>query len=99
MICPFCRAEVGNTTVCPQCSANIAVSTSVSLSLPLGTKLSGGRYTVEKVLGQGGFGITYLGSDIKLSRPVAINELFSEGCQRNGTTVQPTRITLSDFFT
>jgi WD40 repeat protein/predicted Ser/Thr protein kinase len=96
--CPFCGAEIRNVTVCPQCGANIAVpSASVSLSLPLGTKLLGGKYTVGKVLGQGGFGITYMGADTVLSRPVAIKELFPEGCQRNGTTVQPTRITPSDF--
>jgi serine/threonine protein kinase len=67
------------------------------LSLPLGTKLFGGKYSVGKVLGQGGFGITYMGADTVLSRPVAIKELFPEGCQRNGTTVQPTRIPPSDF--
>ena len=98
MTCPFCGAEIRNVTVCPQCGANIAVpAASVSLSLPLGTKLLGGKYTVGKVLGQGGFGITYMGADTILSRPVAIKELFPEGCQRNGTTVQPTRITPSDF--
>jgi serine/threonine protein kinase len=98
MICPFCGAEVGNATICPQCGATVATpSISVSLSLPLGTKLFGGKYSVGKVLGQGGFGITYMGADTILSRPVAIKELFPEGCQRNGTTVQPTRIPPSDF--
>jgi serine/threonine protein kinase len=96
MICPFCGAEVGNATTCPQCGATFTIP-SVSLSLPLGTKLFGGKYSVGKVLGQGGFGITYMGADTILSRPVAIKELFPEGCQRNGTTVQPTRITPSDF--
>jgi parallel beta-helix repeat protein len=98
MICPFCGAEVGNAIICPQCGATVATpSISVSLSLPLGTKLFGGKYSVGKVLGQGGFGITYMGADTVLSRPVAIKELFPEGCQRNGTTVQPTRIPPSDF--
>jgi serine/threonine protein kinase len=98
MTCPFCGAEVGNATICPQCGVTVATpSISVSLSLPLGTKLFGGKYSVGKVLGQGGFGITYMGADTILSRPVAIKELFPEGCQRNGTTVQPTRITPSDF--
>jgi WD40 repeat protein/predicted Ser/Thr protein kinase len=98
MTCPFCGAEVGNATICPQCGATFTTpSISVSLSLPLGTKLFGGKYSVGKVLGQGGFGITYMGADTVLSRPVAIKELFPEGCQRNGTTVQPTRIPPSDF--
>jgi WD40 repeat protein/predicted Ser/Thr protein kinase len=98
MTCPFCGAEVGNAITCPQCGATVATpSISVSLSLPLGTKLFGGKYSVGKVLGQGGFGITYMGADTVLSRPVAIKELFPEGCQRNGTTVQPARIPPSDF--
>ena len=96
MTCPFCSSEVGNANICPQCGASLEVP-SVSLALPLGTKLFGGKYTVGKVLGQGGFGITYMGADTLLSRPVAIKELFPEGCQRNGTTVQPTRIPASDF--
>ena len=35
-----------------------------------------GNYSVEKVLGQGGFGITYLGRDDKLDRFIAIKEFF-----------------------
>jgi Serine/threonine protein kinase len=98
MTCPFCGAEVGNANFCPQCGASVSVpSVSVTPALPVGTKLLGGKYSVGKVLGQGGFGITYMGADTLLSRPVAIKELFPEGCQRNGTTVQPTRITPSDF--
>src|SRR5438105_4717570 len=31
-----------------------------------------GRYRVEKILGQGGFGVVYLAYDEQLSRPVAI---------------------------
>jgi serine/threonine protein kinase len=63
----------------------------------VGTKLKG-RYSVGKVLGQGGFGITYMGGDITLSRPVAIKELFPEGCIRNQTTVQPTRPDIQNEF-
>lgn len=43
-----------------------------------GTRLIG-RYTVEGVLGQGGFGITYLGMDELREKRVAIKEFFPQG--------------------
>ena len=45
-----------------------------------GTRLIG-RYTIEKVLGQGGFGITYLGIDELHEKKVAIKEFFPQGIE------------------
>ena len=43
-------------------------------AIPIGEKI--GSYRIEKILGQGGFGITYLARDEKLDRYLAIKEYF-----------------------
>ena len=49
-----------------------------------GTLLQGGKYRIEKVLGQGGFGITYLAVQTVLNRKVAVKEFFmKEHCNRD----------------
>ena len=54
--------------------------------LPLGTVLNG-HCVVGKVLGQGGFGITYMGFDLNLERKVAIKEFYPKGqASRYSTT-------------
>lgn len=49
------------------------------------TSLHNSRYAIQKTLGQGGFGITYLAYDNVNRRHVAIKEFFmKELCNRNG---------------
>ncbi len=57
--------------------------------LKSGSLLQGGKYRIEKFLGQGGFGITYLAIQTGLNRKVAIKEFFmKEHCNRDATTSQ-----------
>ena len=51
------------------------------------TTLQGGKYKIERVLGQGGFGNTYVGYNTEFEETVAIKEFFMKGVtERNETT-------------
>ena len=77
-ICVNCFAPLADSSVCPKCGFDNAAYQPQPHHLPPGTVLRN-RYTVGKVLGQGGFGITYAGFDTSLDRRVAIKEYFPEG--------------------
>ncbi|MFV1997593.1 MAG: protein kinase [Acidiferrobacterales bacterium] len=53
-----------------------------NIALPTGYEL--GDYTIESLLGHGGFGITYLASDRQLGTRVAIKEYFPESLAARG---------------
>jgi serine/threonine protein kinase len=92
MSCVVCNSENPNSAVsCSCCGSPLRPETALTPALPVGTRLQGALYSIGKVLGQGGFGITYLGSDSGLKRAVAIKEFFPQvqGCSRDGATVQP----------
>ena len=63
---------------CPSCGYDPGKDKHMEYALPLQTILYG-KYLVGKVLGQGGFGITYIGWDIALERKVAIKEYYPSG--------------------
>lgn len=74
------------------------------MELSNGTLLQGGKYKIERKLGQGGFGITYLAEQTMLDRKVCIKEFFmKEICLREGSTSHVTlgtegaRVTLEKF--
>jgi serine/threonine protein kinase len=57
------------------------------LALPDGTELVG-DYRIRRVLGAGGFGITYLADEVALNRLVTIKEYFPADYAARGTTSQ-----------
>ncbi len=74
-ICLQCMEYLDSEGKCPNCGDNICPQTTSPYILPPGSVLAN-RYLVGKVLGQGGFGITYLGFDTALEIKVAIKEYF-----------------------
>lgn len=53
--------------------------------LAVGTLLRGGRYRVERYLASGGFGKTYVASDLTFEKTVVIKEFYIKGtCVRHG---------------
>ena len=72
--CPYCMKKT-EETVCPGCRKNRKDYKSSPRQLPFGTILEN-RYIIGAVLGEGGFGITYLGIDRRLGLRVAIKEYF-----------------------
>lgn len=62
---------------CPHCGFPDK-STNESHQLQPGTMIRD-RYQIGKVLGQGGFGITYLGWDTLINRAVAVKEFYPRG--------------------
>ena len=63
---------------CPECGYDPAREQKGTFVLQPGVILCG-KFLVGKVLGQGGFGITYLGLDMTLERKVAIKEYYPSG--------------------
>jgi WD40 repeat protein len=63
-------------------------------ALPVNYKL--GEYTIQAILGQGGFGITYLAQDTRLNTQVAIKEYFpqSYATRESTQTIRPHTATL-----
>lgn len=68
------RPEAG----CPHCGFCIQDYRQVKNSLPL-YEILNGKYLVGKVIGVGGFGITYIGWDFYQGKKVCIKEYFPRG--------------------
>ncbi|MCD7829119.1 MAG: serine/threonine protein kinase, partial [Clostridiales bacterium] len=74
-LCPYCLTRLTTGGRCPNCGLTDGVCLSAPHHLPLGTVLND-RYLVGRALGEGGFGVTYLGYDRCLGTRVAVKEYF-----------------------
>lgn len=66
--------------------------------LPSGTLVRDGTLVLVQVLGQGGFGITYLAREFSSGRSVAVKELFPFGCVRQNGSVAPSTLLDADAW-
>ena len=88
-VCVACNAPLpsGNAP-CQICGApRLSGASPPAHSLAPGTHLHQGKYAVGRILGEGGFGITYKGAHKALRQSVAIKEFFPAGAVRQGTAV------------
>ena len=75
-LCPGCMAVLDEPDLpCPLCGFDKTTYAPSPRSLRPFTILSG-KYLVGKVIGEGGFGITYIGFNLDTELPVAIKEYF-----------------------
>ncbi len=77
-LCMGCMMATAGDGTCNNCGFDESKYTPSSQHLPLRTILAG-KYLVGRVLGEGGFGITYMGIDLNLEIKVAIKEYYPNG--------------------
>ncbi len=89
-LCLGCMTRIENKEVpCPKCGWQADTAERSPHQLPLQTILNG-KYLVGCVVGEGGFGITYLGWDLNLDMKVAIKEYYPSGFVTRENTVTTT---------
>ncbi len=75
--CYYCMSHRAKNGRCPVCG-NTATCDVPDYYLHPGTVLKE-RFLIGKALGQGGFGITYIGRDLTLNMKVAVKEYYPSG--------------------
>ena len=86
MICYQCFQEKGSEKICPHCHYNPDENKDrFPTALPAGIRL-GKDYLLGNVIGQGGFGITYIAQDTRKGNRVAIKEYFPDSMATRAST-------------
>ena len=93
-LCLGCMNYLDNPKVpCPKCGYTRGTQNAVH-QLAAGSRLitDGSEYMIGRVIGEGGFGITYLAWDVRNQGKVAIKEFYPAdiaGRERNSHTIRP----------
>lgn len=100
-VCINCMGEREDQSgVCPICGFNSSTYESKPFYLHSRSILNG-KYLVGRVIGEGGFGITYVGWDLNLNIKLAIKEYYPNGFasrDNTQTTILPYSGDSADFF-
>ena len=96
LLCNFCMNKLSSTDQpCPFCGRKASVETPPHRLLP-GTILNK-KFYVGEAIGEGGFGITYIGMDLNLDLKVAIKEYYPVTLvNRNNTVAANVNETVTD---
>lgn len=97
--CPNCF-ERTTSEICPNCDYNIGALEYSHIELKPGTVLAG-KYLIGRVLGIGGFGITYMGYDREKGKRYAIKEYMPKdvALRQSNNSVEPNSPTNKDIYT
>ena len=86
MVCRHCMAKIpDHATICEYCH-HAPNSAPAPHHLSAGTVLDG-HYLIGEAIGEGGFGITYIGRDLNLDMRVAVKEFYPCGYANRSNTV------------
>ena len=73
-VCPVCKFNLGKYQVNPNCQKPFTVLEK--------------KYMLGRVLGVGGFGITYIGWDLNLQTYIAIKEYYPDSMAKRDITLE-----------
>lgn len=96
--CETCFDLLDAANLCAWCSTDPPETWPTIL--PIGATIEG-RYRIGRVLGRGGFGVTYLGWQRLPGRRVAIKEYFPQDIaarRSDGTTIGTIRVAMEDAY-
>lgn len=82
--CMGCMSPLADGRKCSKCGFDFSTYNVSKRCLAPGTILAG-RYMAGRVIGEGGFGITYIGRDLVLDIVIAVKEYFPLACGVRGS--------------
>lgn len=96
--CFYCMGTLTeDVKLCPICGHKTKYE-SLSHHLSVGTLLNN-KFLVGRVIGEGGFGITYIGRDLTLNAKIAIKEYYPKNyATRNNSTVTISKDGKGEYF-